>query len=597
MASDPQSPPSDPHEDGLETTPSSDASKDVLLVDHGSDEAYELTELNLSPPPPRADPRQAALPTEPPRPTFNDPADLFDTSDDETLLNALDTFDEPTELAPLPSPAAVSSTPVPAPSEDAPWHQLHPASLYINLLPQTYRTLRGLWPLLLLMVFGGQGNGTAGVDFTLLLVFFSISISRTVVHFLTLRYRLQAGKLEIRSGLLNRRSRVLDPYRIQNIELAQNPLHKLAGLVELRIETAGDTSTDGLLSALKEPEAQQLKDALEQLAHARNPQGVAPETAEEEPLLHIDVVELVAFGLSRRRAGTVALLFAAGMEVMTYLDPYQTQQITQELRSGHLIGAVLLAFAGTWLFSAGQAILRHFNFRLTLRGDRLVTSEGLLTRRSVEIPQSKVQIVRIDEPWMRRQMGYGTMLIETAALGMADGDVRQAEGVIPMVPAEQLANLTQQAAPVLTVDPWQTKLQPAHPRALYRLAVANLLRATMLCGLLLWLLPWPWGLGSLVLLPLSIPLSWLDWHNQGWLVTPRVILARRGYLTRRTWVIDRSKVQSVHMGQTPLMRWHGLMGVHISVAGSQVRLPDVGHGVGMDILQRLRETWTPHSPL
>ena len=42
---------------------------------------------------------------------------------------------------------------------------------------------------------------------------------------------MHEGMLELRYGLLNRRSRRLDPARIQNIEIVRNPLHKMSGLV------------------------------------------------------------------------------------------------------------------------------------------------------------------------------------------------------------------------------------------------------------------------------------------------------------------------------------------------------------------------------
>ena len=61
-------------------------------------------------------------------------------------------------------------------------------------------------------------------------------------------------------------------------------------------------------------------------------------------------------------------------------------------------------------------------------------------------------------------MGFGTMLIETAAFGMADGQVRQAEGIIPMVEQEELGTIVQQATPIVAVDPWTVPLLPAHPR-------------------------------------------------------------------------------------------------------------------------------------
>lgn len=102
----------------------------------------------------------------------------------------------------------------------------------------------------------------------MLVAFFGLTIVRTVTHFMTLRYRVHDGRFEVRSGLLNRRARVLDPARIQNIEAVQNLFHKAAGLIEVRVETAGDASTQGLLSALSTDEAARLEAELRGLVRA-----------------------------------------------------------------------------------------------------------------------------------------------------------------------------------------------------------------------------------------------------------------------------------------------------------------------------------------
>ena len=118
------------------------------------------------------------------------------------------------------------------------WRGLEPASLLINLLPDLWRTVRSGWPLLLAIVVGGGAR--SAVDLGFLALFLGLSLGRTIIHFLTLRFRLNNGKLEIQSGLLGRRNRVIEPAHIQNTELVQNPFHRVFGLVELRIETAGE---------------------------------------------------------------------------------------------------------------------------------------------------------------------------------------------------------------------------------------------------------------------------------------------------------------------------------------------------------------------
>ena len=121
----------------------------------------------------------------------------------------------------------------------ATWKRIHPASVWVNLLPLTWRTIRQFWPVLILAMVGGQ-SGFHVVDMLVLMATVGVGAVSSFVHYATLRYRVHDGKLEIRQGILHRQSRVIDPARIQNVERVRNPFHKIAGLVEVRLETAGD---------------------------------------------------------------------------------------------------------------------------------------------------------------------------------------------------------------------------------------------------------------------------------------------------------------------------------------------------------------------
>jgi len=473
-------------------------------------------------------------------------------------------------------------------ASEAPWRGLHPLSLVVNLIPQAWATARGLWPVLFALVIGGGAKGVQAIDLALIIGFFLLTLSRTLVHFLTLRYRVQAGRFEVRVGLFSRSARVLDPARIQNVELVQNLFHKAAGLVELRVETAGDASSHGLLSALDVGEAERLRAELRALVAAQRPAAAAPPAGDENPppLLELNALEIIAYGLSRRTVGTVAVLTALGLEVFGRLGPQVAEKAQKAMTPQVLLPAVVLAFAGSWLWSAGSALLRHWRYRLWLSGGELITEEGLTTRRRAEIPRQKLQIVRADEPLLRRIMGYGSLLFETAALGVADGRLRQAEGVAPMVPLARLGELCRVALPALRFDPWQAALLPAHPRALYRAVLARTFRNLALSALLIGLFP-RFGWASVVFVLAAPPLAYLDWRWQGWRLSPGVVLARTGFFTRSTWVVSRDKIQSVAVVQGPLMRHHGLGRVIIRVAGTAVALPDVGIDEAHRILQEL----------
>lgn len=75
-----------------------------------------------------------------------------------------------------------------------------PGLLAVNLVPDLWRTLRQAWLPLVAVVVYGQGSGF--FDLFLLGAFLAAAAARTTAHFVSLRYRVHEGKLEIRSGIL-----------------------------------------------------------------------------------------------------------------------------------------------------------------------------------------------------------------------------------------------------------------------------------------------------------------------------------------------------------------------------------------------------------
>lgn len=469
---------------------------------------------------------------------------------------------------------------------EIPWRGLHPASIVVNLIPRTWKVLSGFWPLFLAVLIGSGSFSGIGVE-TLgwVLLFLGSGAISTLIHYITLRYRIHAGKLEIRQGLLNKQARIIDPARIQNVGLIRNVFHRVSGLVEVRIETAGDARTEGLLSALHEDDATRLMEVLGELRGGSS--HVNGEQIEIEPLLKLGPGELLAFGLSRARAGLVVVVAVVAIELLPFLTPEQTEATLDTANPAVIAGFLLLAFALSWAGSALLAVIRHHGFHLVEDAGRLRSSEGLLTERKVEIPLGKVQLVLADEPVVRRLMGFGTLSVETAGLGSVQEGITAAELVVPMVDRTELAGVVRAAIPQTEVDPWRDRLAPAHPRALWRMVIAGFAKWCVVAVPIAVAWP-PWGLLALALPVLSIFANVLDWRYQGWLVTPGVIIARRGFWRRRTWVLARDKIQSVHLVQGPFMRWHGLGRLAVSVAGSQVVLPDVGWPVAEGLLDELK---------
>ncbi len=458
------------------------------------------------------------------------------------------------------------------PSVEA-WNRLHPASPLINLIPQAWRIVRAYWPLLLALLIGTEaGTGLSWLDLLYLPLFFLAPMARTVIHWATLRYRVHEGQLEIRSGLLTRQVRLIGPERIQNSELVRNPMHRLTGLVEVRLETAGGVQTEGLLSALPLPQAQALMDRLDQLRRSTGMPTAQQEAPAAETILEVGSLELLAHGLTSRRVGVLAVLAAVGLELWQQVGDADPAALQQGMHPGFVAGVVLGSFVLGVLLAVGNSLLRYHGFALVRSDDRVEARHGLLTRRQVGMQIRRVQLIRVDEPLLRRMMGFATLHMETAGLAAGPDGMRQAEATIPMIDRDHLAALCRTLVPQADADPWAGDLRPAPRRALGLALQRALVRAGML-QLLALVVGGLWGLVALPIIPAMLIAAWFDWRWQAWRITERLVVARRGFWIRRTWILPRHKIQSALCMQGPILRLWGLSHVLVRMAGNRVWLP------------------------
>ncbi|MBK9370580.1 MAG: PH domain-containing protein [Deltaproteobacteria bacterium] len=255
--------------------------------------------------------------------------------DDETVMSPVAPRARPVNIAPAAAAAldlAEPNTPpaAAAPATDTPWRGLHPASLLVNLIPRTLGILFGYWPLLLAWLFGRGAVAPRPEDALFLMFILVPGVLSTLVHLFTLRYRVSGGRLEIRQGLLNRQARTLAPDRIQNVSLVRNLFHRASGLVEVRIETAGDSSTEGMLSALSVEDAEAL---LTELNAARGQAAAAAaidsNAPPPPPILRLGAPELLAYGFSAGGLGLAILLMAVGSEVLTVTRPDEVNDLAR----------------------------------------------------------------------------------------------------------------------------------------------------------------------------------------------------------------------------------------------------------------------------
>ncbi|MBN2797518.1 MAG: PH domain-containing protein [Deltaproteobacteria bacterium] len=441
-----------------------------------------------------------------------------------------------------------------------PWMRLHPASIAVNLVPRAWRVIRAAWPAVIALALGRQADRSGALELAMGVAFFAATVGSTFIHYLTLRYRVVDGRLELRSGLLRRQIRVIDGSRVQNVELVRGVFHKLSGLVEVRIETASGTEVEGLLSALSVEDGQALIDRLSEV-----PRRAVPA---EEHLIASTWTDAFLFGATGFSVARVTVLFVVVQQGLMTLTASST--VPEVFATP--VGVLLLGLAsvsGAWLVGTGAAMLTYHRFRLVVEEGGLVAESGLLTRRRVELRPSKVQLVLVQETLLRRLAGFGSVRVETAAARPQGQGSPRSVAFVPVVPRARIGEI----AAAFTGAPWlEGGLQAPDPRALWLNLIQSLgTSGALAVGISWWL--WPWGLISALYPPLAAWLSWKDFQSQGWRVDEEQIVARRGWWTRQQVGAVRAKVQAVEVRCSLPQRLLGLAQVRVRVAGASFAMP------------------------
>jgi putative membrane protein len=358
----------------------------------------------------------------------------------------------------------------------------------------------------------------------------------------------------VTKGLLARSVRTVPNDRIRGVEVEAPPLHRVFGLVRVRIDAAAgvtDKHEELVVDGLSRAEGDRLRTAV--LTHRQAPPP-APDALPEEEFGRFDnrwllYAPLVGSYLALPLAALSALLRAA-QELPDSLRPSLDDAARVTVRAAALAvgGAVVLLLAGSVV---GAAIV-NWGFRLVRRGGSLIAVRGLITRRHTELEVDRIRGATISE-------GAGMRLVRAArvnALVTGLGDARKRGQLLPLGPRSEGWRLAHR----IVAEPGPLLAHPpaARRRRIVRATLAGLvvtaagLVATVLAG-------WVWLLvAGLVLLGLGVPLGLGRYTSLGHAAGPVSFSVRSGWLNREHAVLERRAVVGWQVRQSFFQRRNGL---------------------------------------
>ena len=471
--------------------------------------------------------------------------------------------------------------------DNVPWQRVHPISLLFVVIA---KLRQWIIPIVFGLLGARQGSLLA---IGLGIMAFAILLGFSITRFLTLRFRLAGGELQVRDGIFFRSSRTVPVNRIQNIDLIQNVLHRIFGVAEVRIETASGKEPEAVLQVLTLADVERLRASVFAqssaiAAGATTIKAVDSATGEvgavvpliplERPqqlLLAITLKQLALAGLTSNR-GLLLIPIALG-------TLYESRGMTRGFRNqfrinsddiinrlpqglsipmmvvGFLVGCIVL-FALLKLFSFAWFVIRFYGYQLWSVGDDLRIGCGLLTKVSATIPRARIQFISIHRSWLGRRLGLAAIRIETAGGGGSEHEnASQSVGrrwFVPVISESQVVGLIEQLRPGIEWRESQFDWQPLSPRAGKRLQRMGIL-ATVVLTLVAGFIWQPWGAAiGIALLPSFLWLAWRKAKAMRYARCGALVVYRSGLLTRKCSCAFVDKIQAVQLRESPFdRRW------------------------------------------
>ncbi len=459
-----------------------------------------------------------------------------------------------------------------------PEQRLHPLSWLFVLVQQLKQFLL---PIIVLFVFGrGDRNELWG------LIAVGVLALVSVWQYFTYRYRIEADSLVVRSGLLERSLRQIPFSRIHNVALHQTLLHRLFGVAEVRLESAGGTRPEAEMRVLRLADATALEalvrrhardaSASAQAAGARDGVVAADDTTRE--LLHLPLSEVVRLGMiSNRGMLVVGAAFATISQVSPDLLGEPVERFARALVSWfdlhrfgfaqYVLAALAFVIAGVLvlqLLSIALAVLQYAGFRLTETGPRLTIERGLLTRIRTSASQRRIQAWTLREGLLHRLFKRRSLLVDTAA-SQGQPEQRAFREIAPVATPERADALVRH---VLDDAHWPPRHWHAlHPRARWRLAIPGVFVSIALVGVLGYNFG-AWGLLGLLWLPWSLWLAHRNAACSGYALQGELVAVREGWWSRHWRFAELDKLQVLRLRRSPLDRRTGMATLWLDTSGA-----------------------------
>ncbi|NPA36850.1 MAG: PH domain-containing protein [Chlorobi bacterium] len=300
-----------------------------------------------------------------------------------------------------------------------------PAGLILFFGDNFRKIIRMFFPVFIgVVLHKGDGDNTVLYIWAVIILLFLVSLS-AVLSYLYFKFSIVNDEFVLQKGFFRKVRLTIPLERIQTINIKQNIIQKILGVVSLEVDTAGAANAEVKLKAINYRLAKELEKELKNSSDKKSTHEPLPKKEDDRIILKLNAADLFKISITENHFRSFLLILVFVNWIYTQIKDFYNEEVKRLAKEGMNSVEKLDFSLWIWLFvfmvlvsvmiSFIRVFLRYYDFNLSHAGNTFIVEFGLFNRREINVPISKIQLLEEHINPLRKLLDFRTLVLKQAS--------------------------------------------------------------------------------------------------------------------------------------------------------------------------------------
>lgn len=434
-----------------------------------------------------------------------------------------------------------------------------------------------VWPLIVAYVL--KGDSSIFSDYRTYLVLLALLIVSALHGFLSWKnyyFYIKNDEFVVEKGYLKKSIIALPLEKIVSINTDQKILHQILGVVAVKVDATGTTREEVKIKAVKKEYALALEGALgDMMTQNTQTPSQSVEKKQSRTIVALSPLQLLKISIARNHLQGLALLLVFINRIHSQFQEFFREEVdmaflenTGAFEQFNLV-IWLAMFAFIVVLSVVISIIRtflsYYGLQLLRVKEAFLLGSGLLKRKKITIPFSRVQAIQTSTNPLQR-----ILKIATVRLVQASSEIQTKNTERVLIPGCSKQQTDAIKTAVLQTSEEDSIILKPHWALRNRIFFRNIFITLPVVGIAFYF-PWVWTVVALLFLLIAI-FAYVAHSRQRYMMNRGQLYIKKGSIVYAETFLEEYRLQAVCLSQNFFQRRRNTASLHLGLAGINVSL-------------------------